>query len=195
MGRSRDLGTVSVLSCLCLVIPASVMALPDPSPRQADVAAFTWVLLISGLFAGLIATLYAGSILFRLLGMHDPEHSMALPRNSVRGLLTFLVFLILMTFIFYSVHVVVSGPPPATLSLPKADLGPRIEMLGLAGKITGYTERPDGIVELTYRTESEDGIIAYFDRILVALLGIASTIIGFYFGSRSTSPASTAHRA
>ncbi len=103
---------------------------------------FKWVLIVFGGFAVAAIFLFSGALIYRSLGMHSADHAMALPPHSIRGLLTFFIFAMLLGFIFFSIHQVVSG-------------------------------------------ETSEEAREYINQILMGLFGIASTVIGFYFGSRS----------
>lgn len=184
------------LSILALAVPFIAIVIPSLGVAflGADEKVVTalinlsWVLVIFGGFAFLVVSLFSAAVLFRVFNMHDKAHSLGLPRNSIRSLLTFLVFLILMTFIFYSTQVASTQSSTGVAEMPVSELEETIASLGISDAVTGYTvvDR-DGVAmaRVTFLVEGESAAMEYFDRILVALLGISSTIIGFYFGSRS----------
>lgn len=193
------------LSVLALAVPFVAIVIPSLGvaffkPDENVVSALinlSWVLVIFGGFAFLVVSLFSAAVLFRVFNMHDKAHSLGLPRNSIRSLLTFLVFLILMTFIFYSTQIASTQNVDGVAEIPFSELQEleeTIASLGISGAVTGYTvsSGDDGgaIASVTFLIEGESAAMEYFDRILVALLGISSTIIGFYFGSRSRESAS-----
>lgn len=190
----RKLAWLSILALsvpfVAILIPSvSVAFLGPDSEIITTLINLSWVLVIFGGFAFLVVSLFSAAVLFRVFNMHDKAHSLGLPRNSIRSLLTFLVFLILMAFIFYSTQVVSTKNSTGVATIPYSELDDRIESLGISGSITGYEviTGEDGarVAHVTFVVEQESAAMEYFDRILVALLGISSTIIGFYFGSRS----------
>ncbi|MEO9778951.1 MAG: hypothetical protein ABJH07_07835 [Sedimentitalea sp.] len=185
------------LSVFALAVPFVAIMIPSLSIAFLDADSnilitlinLSWVLVIFGGFAFLVVSLFSAAVLFRVFNMHDKAHSLGLPRNSIRSLLTFLIFLILMAFIFYSTQVVSTQHSTGLALIPYSELDATIASLGLSDTVTGYeiVEREGGeaVAHVTFLVEQESAAMEYFDRILVALLGISSTIIGFYFGSRS----------
>lgn len=170
-----------------------------------------WMVVALGGFSILAVFLYSGSVLFRIFGLHDASQAMGLPRNSVRSLLTFLIFTILMAFIFYSTHLL--RPSPFELKVytfPKDQLSVQQDRISKLGNIIDITtqeraiknEAGDPIKDATGEIQTELVVILkveqsatnpvafnqmreYLERILIALLSISSSIIGFYFGSRT----------
>ncbi|CUH99171.1 hypothetical protein [Leisingera aquaemixtae] len=190
------LRNLSWLSLIALAVPFVAILMPgiatllnkDPSVLTALIN-LSWVLVVFGGFAFLVVSLFSAAVLFRVFNMHDKAHSLGLPRNSIRSLLTFLVFLILMAFIFYSTQVASTQSSTGNATVPIEELKETIALLELSGAVTGYEieVKEDGTrhAKVTFLVQEESAAMEYFDRILVALLGISSTIIGFYFGSRS----------
>lgn len=189
LSKLRVLRALGILCGLVLLLPFATLALPSMFGWSVS-DNISWVLLIFGGFAFLIVTLFSASILFRVFELHDIKHSLALPRNSIRSLLTFLVFMILMAFIFYSSHIVSTKDAVGEMVIAKAGYAETIDALGLKGRILKFEEiaarnGEPAQVMIQFLVEKESVSLEYFDRILVALLGISSTIIGFYFGSRT----------
>ena len=189
---------LSKLCVLALIVPFVAIVLPSVTVAflnevdQQIVAALinlSWVLVIFGGFSFLVVSLFSAAVLFRVFNMHDKAHSLGLPRNSIRSLLTFLIFLILLAFIFYSTQVVSTQNSEGIAEIPFELLQQTIASLGISEAVTGYTvgenEAGDVVARVTFLVQEESAAMEYFDRILVALLGISSSIIGFYFGSRS----------
>lgn len=185
--RLRVLRTLGLLCIFVLLMPYVALAVPKLLFGRDSTTNISWVLLVFGGFSFLIVTLFSASILFRVFGLHDIKHSLALPRNSIRSLLTFLVFMILMTFIFYSTHIVADQDTPGTMTIRKAEFAETVELLQLRDRITSRkeSETDPELLIVEYLVDKKSASLEYFDRILVALLGISSTIIGFYFGSRT----------
>jgi hypothetical protein len=189
----RRLAWLSMLALavpfIAILIPSVVVAFLRPEPEvMSALVNLSWVLVIFCGFAFLVVSLFSAAVLFRVFNMHDKAHSLGLPRNSIRSLLTFLVFLILMAFIFYSTQVVATQNSTGIALIPLSDLQGTVATLGLSEKMIGYEVIEEGgtqVARVTFLVEEESAAMQYFDRILVALLGISSTIVGFYFGSRS----------
>ena len=181
-----------ILSALALAImfvsTASLYLLGETS----EVHNIAWAIITFGGFALLVIFLFAGATIFRSIGVHDPRHSLALPRNSVRSLLTFLIFVMLLGFIFYSTNVLTNDQETGIATFPSSDEQSVITTLEIQGKIIQRTVDGDNVT-LSYNLAEDKVIVDYFDRILIALLGISSTIIGFYFGSRSREDLSLIH--
>ena len=185
--KIRVLRTLGFLCLFVLLLPYAALAVPKLLFRDTNITNISWVLLVFGGFSFLIVTLFSASVLFRVFGLHDLKHSLALPRNSIRSLLTFLVFMILMTFIFYSTSIVANRDLPGTMTIRKSEFAATVELLQLQDRITSRAESEDDpdLLVVQYVVDKKSTSLEYFDRILVALLGISSTIIGFYFGSRT----------
>ncbi len=153
----------------------------------------SWMVLTFGGFGVLLGLLFLGATIFRTLGLQDTEHALALPRHSIRSLLTFLIFMFLMVFVLYSTQSIVSfGSQRSTLSgISTADKDNLINAVGIEKIIemtlvtakTGEAARWNVIHAKEVKIDEK--ILAYFDKILIALFGISTTIIGFYFGSRA----------
>lgn len=188
----RNLSWLSLIALavpfIAILTPSIVALLNDDPGILSALINLSWVLVIFGGFAFLVVSLFSAAVLFRVFNMHDKNHSLGLPRNSIRSLLTFLVFLILMAFIFYSTQVVSTQNSTGVALIPYEMLGETISNLGISGAVTDYEvieEAGKKQARVTFLVENESAAMEYFDRILIALLGISSTIIGFYFGSRA----------
>lgn len=187
----RVLRALAVLCLIVLVLPYVALAVLGLLDGENSAANLSWVMLIFGGFAFLVVTLFSAAILFRVFDLHDRAHSLALPRNTIRTLLTFLIFLILLAFIFYSSHIVTSRTADGSLTIDRAGFSQMVRELGLEGRVTEVKPVPPDeangadLLSVRFLVEQESVAQEYFDRILIALLGISSTIIGFYFGSRT----------
>ncbi len=180
---------LGVLCVLVLIATFASLAVPKLFGWEGS-DNINWVLLLFGGFAFLLVSMFSASVLFRFFGIHDTDHSLALPRNSIRSLLTFLIFMILMTFIFYSTHIVASKDIRGEMTIAKDGYVQTIKDLNLEGRVTKIEElegdaNTPGKVRVHFLVEEESVSLEYLNQILVALLGISSTIIGFYFGTRS----------
>ncbi len=147
-----------------------------------------WLIVTLSAFGVLIVLLFAGAIYYRILGLSDPQHSMALPRNSIRSLLTFLIFLLLAGFIMYYVQAIWSAT--GMIKGPADEVTKTVEKLQIKDRITSWAVTPgdDGggsTAEVRYTVSADEDAIEALKYVLIALLGIASSIIGFYFGQRS----------
>ncbi len=177
----------SIAKALVLVLGFPVLATVAGIWLNSEIeqSNLSWITLVFGSFGVFTVLVFLGAVCFHRLGIGDRTQSLGLPRNTVRSLLTFLIFMFLMIFIIFSAQSVMNNGKNGELQLKDLEAAQAmIDKLDLKDRVLGMKVGTDGSVTVEYRARHEEILMEYFDKILLAILGITSSIIGFYFGNR-----------
>lgn len=167
-----------------------------------DASGLAWMTYAGGGFIIIVTIMIMVSMVYRAMEIHDGEQALGMPKGSVRSLLMFLVFTLLGVFVFFSVDSISQERKPGQIIVPDSVIGERIEQLGDSIEVTSILSveprvQVDGkdrtVIAMTKvefdRVRSPgDDVTDLIDQIAIAIFSMASSIIGFYFGTRSQVP-------
>lgn len=158
---------------------------------QKDQLSFANPLWLVGMMVAFGAALTVIATVFRCLDMQSRDEAFALPPGSVR---TLLALGVMMLFAFFGVAFVGQQKPPVGAKVQETEVDAkklddevkRFERLGLVA-IAASAPEPDKPVRLTlYHNQTRPTDVADLQKqIVTALVTLLTTVIGFYFGSRS----------
>ena len=164
-----------------------------------DASGLAWMTYAGGGFIIIVTIMIMVSMVYRAMEIHDGAQALGMPKGSVRSLLMFLVFTLLGVFVFFSVDSISQERKSGQIIVPDSIVSDRIEQLGDDIEITSILpadprvqgDGEDRIVTTMTKVEFDrvrapsDDVADLIDQIAIAIFGMASSIIGFYFGTRS----------
>lgn len=183
---------------LLMMIGVGTQFLSEHAPGLA------WMTIAGGGFIAIVVVMILAAIVYKVMGTEDPRQALGMPQGSVRSLLMFLVFSLLGVFVFFSVDVISKQEHERSVIIvfEGEDINSRIQALGDGLQVVSIRPGPmvergsgDAIREVT-TTEIEVELtrgpsaaaIDHINQIAIAVFSMASSIIGYYFGTRSQIP-------
>ncbi len=169
-------------------------------------AGLAWMTYAGGGFIVIVTIMIMVSMVYRAMDVHDREQALGMPKGSVRSLLMFLVFTLLGVFVFFSVDSISQKREAGQIIVPGSDVVEIIKQIGDSIEVTSILpteprtqgkDTPVAMTEVKFDRVSvpSDHVAELINQIAIAIFSMASSIIGFYFGTRSQVPAMGNHPA
>ncbi|MEM7437973.1 MAG: hypothetical protein AAF393_00130 [Pseudomonadota bacterium] len=167
-----------------------------------DYSGLAWMTLAGSGFITIVGIMLVGAFIYRAMNLHDSKQALGMPQGSVRSLLMFLVFTLLGVFVFFSVDSITEKRVSSEVTLVKSEADGWLKKYGKDVDIVSWVpgkdiirnegdeevRTPTVVVKFVRFRPASDSVTDLIDQIAIAVFSMASSIIGYYFGTRSQVP-------
>lgn len=192
-----------VAGVLCFLGMLALIGLGVALLIKSNSSGLAWMTIAGGGVLLVVSIMILVAVVYRVMGVHDSKQALGMPQGSVRSLLMFLIFTLLGVFVFFSVDSIGEKYVETTMQVPfdandnswKAQV-PQGAQLKSSGVVSVKALSPEGkpimvsMREIVYEQArpASEAVAEHINQIAIALFSMASSIIGYYFGTRSQIP-------